>query len=171
MPRTPAWLARIDEIRAQIEATDPEIFFAFDRATIAEIFGLSQRQAAKILAWSGGQKLGGASIVSRNQLLSFLDRQAAQDESGEERERLQKLVAKLAAIRKQGPQLVAEEPAPTASLLPKGVSLIGPGALEIRYASPGEVLGIALALARMAEGNPRAFLDALQFDPEAESIG
>ncbi len=168
MPRTPAWIKKIDEIKAGIEATTS---FAFDRARIHDLFGVTQRQAANILETVGAEKIGGAFIVPRARLIAYLDGRAGDDSGRKERERRRALALKLAEIRAAGPRLHAVHVAvpQQESSLPAGVTVTGPGRMEIIYDSPGAVLGVILALAEMSETNSAAFADSLEYKtPEGE---
>ncbi len=168
MPRTAAWIKKIDAIRASINA-DPA--FAFDRVSIAEKFGVSSRQAANILRAAGREKVGGAYIVSRAKLIAYLDGRETDDSGAREQERRRVLALKLAEIRAAGPRLHAVRSAVSMdeTSLPDGVTVTGPGRMEIVYDSPGAVLGVILALAELSETNATAFADSLEYKtPEGE---
>ncbi len=124
MPRTAAWIKKIDAIRASINA-DPA--FAFDRVSIADKFGVSPRQAANILKEVGREKIGGAYITPRARLIAYLDGREEDDSGSREQERRRVLALKLAEIRAAGPRLHAVRAAVSANdtSLPDGVTVTG----------------------------------------------
>jgi hypothetical protein len=164
MPRTSAWIKNAEEIIARVKATT---VFALDRVMIAELFSVSARQAANILSEAGGEKIGGAFIVPRDRLISYLDGRASDDPGQKERERRRSLSQTLADIRAAGPRLRAVRPSFSeyTSSLPDGVVVTKPGTLEITYDTPELVLGIMLAMAELSERSPAAFAESLEFHP------
>jgi hypothetical protein len=174
MARTPTWFARTEEIRDKVKAASSPLI---DRAAIEQLFSLKTRQAATLLTKIGGEsgeRVGGANTVRREALLAFLDGKREEPAARAEQQRNNSLAGKLRAIRAAGPTLRADlrpplTPSPQAdSLLPAAIHLAGPGRLEIRYRSPGDVLAAILRLAELSETNPAGFENSLQYQPPEE---
>jgi hypothetical protein len=173
MPRTRTWLARTDQIRGRVKATSSPLI---DRASVQELFSLKPRQAANLIKSIGGEVIGGANAVGREALLAYLDGKGADPAGRAEKRRMHDLARALKAIRASGPTLRAElgdeiPRSPNAtSLLPSGVDIVGPGRLEIRFGSSGDVLAAILRLAELSETRPAAFESSLEFrSPEDQS--
>ena len=170
MPRTPLWFNKIEEIKSKVEAATA---FAFDKIAIADLFNISVRQAANVLDLVGAEKIGGAYIVERRRLISYLNGRAEDGPTREEQDRRKALALKLAEIRAAGPPLRAVRPTTqSASPLPAGVTVVAPGELRVRYHSPDTLLGVILALAELSEMNSLTFADSLEYrEPEGEEEG
>lgn len=169
MPRRPAWINRLNEIKALAEASSA---FAFDRAALAELFNVSQRQARNLLDEMGAERIGGAYIVSRSILNAYLEGRAVENPGIRELERRESVAQKLIKIREKGPQARAVRAVvPHDSSLPKGVMVTGPGELKINFDSRdpvSSILGIMVAIGEQTELNSVAFADSLKYQPPGE---
>ena len=74
VPPNPSWYAHLPAIRAALEELDTP---ALDRAMVEELFGLSRRQAIRLMAQvrpAQPARHGVATVVARAELLGWLDR-------------------------------------------------------------------------------------------------
>jgi hypothetical protein len=165
VPPTPAWMARLPQIRAQLEELDSP---ALDRAMIEELFGLSRRSAIRLMGSLGKPEPGKAMLIKHHRLLAMLDDLLATRPVQGEIVRKRELRAKLAALEREAQPrttpITPPSPDPT-QVWPQGVTLDAPGALTIRFRSPVELLGVVLALAEDAAGNYESFAARLVQEP------
>ena len=134
---------------------------------IEELFGLSRRQAIRLMAPLGKPEPGKAMLVKRARLLDMLDTLLATRPVQGEIARKRELREKLAAFEREArPRTtpITLPPAADGQTWPQGVTLDAPGALTIRFRSAEELLGAVLALAEDAAGNYEAFRARLQED-------
>jgi hypothetical protein len=160
MPRAAHWLARLPEVRALAAALDSPLL---DRGMIEELFGVSRRQAVRLMNGITPPRPGRATLLPREQLLAWLDALAAarpvRGELARRRHLQAELRAGLAAGRREagGSRPIAAPPPPDDAGWPGGITLDAPGVLRIRFDSPEELLGRVLALAEDAAGDYTRF--------------
>ena len=179
MPRTPAWLARTQEIRAKVTDASSPLSPLIDRASVEVLFSLKPRQAANLMKKMDGEVVGGANTVRREALLAYLDGKSLDPAGRAEKERKHNLARTLKEIRAAGPTLRAElgnripRSPDDDSPLPSGVKVMDPDGLEnrleIRYRSPGDILGAILGLAELSETDPAGFERGLEYRPPEDS--
>ena len=168
VPPTPAWMARLPQIRFAVAELDSP---SLDRAMIEELFGLSRRSAIRLMASLGNPEPGKAMLVKRTRLLAMLDDLLATRPVQGEISRKRELREKLAALEREAqprttPITPPSLPTDPAEAWPAGITLDAPGALTIRFTSPEELLGAVLALAEDAAGNYESFAARLVQQPE-----
>ena len=98
MPDLPVWYRKINDIRADVESSDVQLY---TRRSIETLFGIKKSAAAELMHRIGGSgQVAHVSTVSRRHLLLFLYK--VQDNPGYQNEvaRRENLVRKLEAERK-----------------------------------------------------------------------
>jgi hypothetical protein len=118
-----------------------------DRAAFERLFGVSRRQAIRLMQQVGGGYVSGkTALVERDSVVAYL---SAMDEPVRRALTRQKRIV-AALDRKQQPQIAAApQPAPAGSL-PQGVVRTAPGTVQIHYESATDLLSRIVDLASSA---------------------
>jgi hypothetical protein len=142
---------------------------------IEDLFALKKRQAANLMQKMEGCVVGGAHVVSRETLLGFLD--ARCDCPHGPLHPAERKVALALALKKDRSAplplratLGNDLPRDANSLLPAGIDLVDAGRLEIRFGSPGEILGAIVRLAQLADSDPAGFSRSLEYRPPESAV-
>jgi hypothetical protein len=148
MPRHCEWIQRLDSIQSALHASGDLI----DRAAVQSIFQISHRHACRLMQQFGAVPVGGALVISREDLTAKLERAGKEPAAVFERERRERLEDKLAVARREfrARQVViaaAPEPPPSLRGLPDAIRL-QPGELHVHFATPTELLQYLLMLAQ-----------------------
>lgn len=159
MPEVPAWVVAIPEIRDAVKASSQEWYC---RKEIEELLTLKPRRAQEILSVAGAVKDGNAYLLSKDNLVQYLEF-VGKDVLAEEERRKHRLALKLTDMRtqflRQPKVLVEVKNEDVAKLqrhglaaLPTGITL-APGRICIEGFSTGEealrmLMGLALAIGR-----------------------
>lgn len=142
MPDAPNWFIRLPEIIATVTDSPAPVL---DRASIEALFGVSRRQAIRIMHLFGGYQAGRTFLIGRDELLVGLTRLTSGDRGQQVARRKRRIWeevtehrsrVKSAAVEIPG---VARFPALTLASLPDGVRL-GRGQLQIQFQSPEDLL-------------------------------
>jgi hypothetical protein len=158
MPATPQWHKRIAAIRdALATATPPSL----DRPAIEKLFRLRQRRAQTLMKQCGGTLIGRSAVVSREELLLFLDAVEASLPPAT-KERRKGILVELAKARES--EVSIPQPLPFSTLLPEGVTLPSAGKLLIEFDAAADLLSKVFALTQAAQKNIAAFESAIEVD-------
>ena len=166
MPPTPAWLARLPQIRAALARLDTPVL---GRAEVEKLFGLRRRQALRLLTPLVRLQAGRTGLVERAALLAWLDSLQGKKPVVLEAARRQKLdrslelqLATLAREAEAHRRPVAlPQTGEDGGSWPPGVNLV-PGELRIRYSGAEDLLGRILALTELAAADPDRFAAQLE---------
>ena len=166
-PRTSArrasWEGNLPEVRKKVQADDRPFF---NRQAIAELFGVKDRQASTLLRRIWDRKVDRAYLVSREALITHLDRLLSPDSpSVEVVERLEDLRKDNQRIIRKGQEIEVPipPPAPLTAVLPQRAYTQAlptdgqAGEIRIQYGSAEDLLSTLLQLAKIAAQNPRGF--------------
>ena len=151
MPQVPCWYDRIPDILSLLRA--PSAPPLLDRAAVERLFGVSRRQAIRILNAGSGYQVGKTFIVERQTLIKFLNAIERSGAGREFRARKQRVAAALNEVANVAEaQRVEIRPRPEALTetrcdLPVAVELIGPGKLQISYDNAEDLLARIVELA------------------------
>jgi hypothetical protein len=161
MPSRPRWYADIDRIRDVVRAL-PSPFL--DRPTIERLFSVRSRQANYLMRSLGGYRVGQAAVVSRDDLLDWLDTASGAERVTAQVRRKSRVLEALDALRSEArPQRIAAPPALRPdSPLPEGVCISASGELTIRFNSAEDLLGRIMGLAQSAAADFVSFTAALE---------
>ena len=161
MPKAPIWYRRLPEILDQLGA--PGAPPLMDRAAVEQLFGVSRRQAIRILNVAKGYQVGKTFIVETSELAKFLNGIEQSGAGREVRVRKQRIAAALnevanyaeaqrVEIRPRSEALIHKTSHP-----PSAFELIGPGKLQISYDDPEDLLARIVELASAAASDFPAF--------------
>jgi len=150
MPAKAEWLARLPEIRAELERFDAPVV---DRSVIEDLFGLKRRRAIVLMHQLGGYQAGRTFLVDRLRLLGRLAAFEGEGDYHVEKRRRERLQGFLRASREH--LLATRITIPvrdanarcTLSGLGPGVRLT-PGMLCVEFAQPLELLEKLYTLAQ-----------------------
>lgn len=165
MPHKPRWLADLTKIRTAV-ASLPAPFL--DRPTVERLFGLRRRQANYLMARLAGYRVGPATVVSREALLTKLDELGGERATGAQALRKARVVEALDELRSQARprRISAPPPRRLGSALPEGARISAPGELTLLFSTPEDLLGRLMGLAQSAAGDFAAFAAALEQEVE-----
>lgn len=161
MPKAPVWYSRLPEILSRLGASGAPPLL--DRAAVEQLFGVSRRQAIRILNAAKGYQVGKTFIVETQALAKFLDGIEQSGAGREVRARKQRIAATLNEVANYAEAQRVEirprsealtHPAPHA---PSAFELIGPGKLQISYNDPEDLLARIVELASAAASDFPAF--------------
>lgn len=146
MPRRTEWTHRLEAAVEELRALPCPVV---DRATVERLFGVSPRQALRILDRVGAYRAGKGLQVGRDDLVARLEAIGRDENVVFETRRRERIAGLLEEVRRElaarrvkirGAQEVVDG-------LPEGVSL-RPGHLEICYATTEDLLARLLELAQ-----------------------
>jgi hypothetical protein len=149
MPRTADWIHRVRDIQQQLSELPDELL---DRSCMETLFGVSSRQASRILSRMGARNVGGALVISRKDLMEQLADIARNKNVVREQFRRARLSRTLAAWERELPaRNVVLSPLPARSDGRFGTDVeIREGCLQVPFGSPVELLQKLLRLAQAA---------------------
>lgn len=154
MPQVPCWYGRIPEILSLLRTSSAPPLL--DRPAVEQLFGVSRRQAIRILHLANGYQVGKTFIVEREALAQFLSKIQRTGAVREFRARKQRVVTALNEVANYvEAQRVEIRPRPKTlnqrpSDLPAAVELVSPGKLQISYVDPEDLLARIAELAAAA---------------------
>jgi hypothetical protein len=161
MPAQPLWYLRIPEILAGLRTPSAPPFL--DRPAIEKLFGVSRRQAIRLLGAADGYQVGKTFLVSRDSLMDYLEQIEKSGAAGQVRARKQRVASALAEVANHSaaqrvqihidPGVLRRRPAG----LPAGIELVAPGKLQISYSKAEELLARIVELASAATNDFPAF--------------
>lgn len=111
----------------------------------------------------GGTLIGRSAVVSREELLLFLDAVEASIPPAT-KERRKGILVELAKARESGSEVSIPQPLPFSTLLPEGVTLPSAGKLLIEFDAAADLLSKVFALTQAAQRNIAAFQSAIEVD-------
>ena len=161
MPKSPIWYSRLPEILSRLGAHGAPPLL--DRAAVEQLFGVSRRQAIRILNTAKGYQVGKTFIVETQALAMFLDGIEQSGAGRDVRARKQRIAATLNEVANYAEaQRVEIRPRSEAlshktSHPPSAFELIGPGKLQISYDNPEDLLARIVELASAAANDFPAF--------------
>ncbi len=147
MPRCADWIHRLNEISQKLQEDSVELM---DRSKIEKVFCVSSRQAARILGRVGADRVGGALVIRRRDLLQRLEAMSRDNKVRFERDRRERLGYRLEQARGElrGRRVVIP-PLPSGEASLQGVRLEA-GCLEIHFQDPIDLIQKLMALAKSA---------------------
>lgn len=157
MPRKSDWIERLDSITEELEGTYPKDFL--DRSDAQRLFGVSSRQATRILRRLGAETVGGALIMSRAGVLASLQALTRGEQAQYELRRRQRLAQQIEQARREARGRRVVIPVPEhqePDRLPPGTEL-GAGKLEVLFEDPVELLQKLMQLAQLAAADWERF--------------
>jgi hypothetical protein len=164
MPAKAAWLLKIPEIVAMLEAFDVPVV---DRAIIERLFGLRRRQAIELLHRFGGFESGRTFLVDRHVLIENLRRLAAGEEFDRESRRKERLDGAIDRLRRYQTAARVSIPVPPDVFnrklkdLSAGLAL-EPGHLHVTFSGAEDLLAKLFELAQAASNDYDRFCAAAE---------
>jgi hypothetical protein len=164
MPAKAAWLLKIPEIMAMLEAFDVPVV---DRATIERLFGLRRRQSIELLHRLGGYQAGRTFLVDRHLLIENLRRLAAGEEFDRESRRKERLDGAIDKLRRHQTAARIRIPVPPDVFSRKMAGLstgvaIEPGHLHIAFSGAEDLLAKLFEFAQAASNDYDRFCAAAE---------
>lgn len=163
MPDQPSWTHRVPQILTELAQPGPAFL---DRTAIERVFGLSPRQANRIMRdCPGGYVIGRSLVVPRAAVSAFVQTRIDPGATLTETRRRERLYETLADARNEAKRRRIIIPVKqdtfsrTFDDLPPGITF-QPGLLQISFASPVELLEKLFELAQ-ALGNDLGRIDDL----------
>jgi hypothetical protein len=146
MPFAPLWLSRIPDAVAQLDALDRD---TLTRRDLEQLFGVSRALAAQLMHRFGASRVGSQLVLDRERLIRTLKRVRRGPQAQAAATRRTAVVselrrARLEAVHVSVPATVLQT---HVAGLPAGVAL-GPGLIEVRFASVPEALQQLFTLAQ-----------------------
>jgi hypothetical protein len=146
MPFAPLWLPRIPDAVAQLEALDRDVI---TRKDLEQLFGVSRALAAQLMRRFGADRVGSQLVLDRPGLIRTLKTIRRGRQSTAEAARRTAVVttlrrAHLEAVHVSVPAALMQT---HVAGLPSGVA-VGPGRIEVRFASVPEALQQLFTLAQ-----------------------
>jgi len=128
------WIDRVPEMVASlITSTTPPVL---DRQSVEKLFGVSKRQALRLMADVGGYEAGNACLVRRRDLVRYLESPKVRDAQKGKRERIGAMVEakwKEQSVNLQPKPVIYAKPQTTPKTLPSGIEIeTRRGANEVR---------------------------------------
>jgi hypothetical protein len=162
MPARPPWHARAAQIRRDLEKLPVPIL---DRAVVERVFGVERRTAQRLLRTLDGHVSSQVAVVTREAVMAMLDQLLAGRPAPAEAARKERLADVLTSLEQEAiprttPIAAVSAPQPSEGW-PEGVTISAPGALQIRFANPEELLGRILALTEQAAADYAGFAQRL----------
>lgn len=152
MPARPRWFGKLNHAIEVLAALPRPIV---SRALIEELLGVGRRRAQQILSPCVADWIGGSGVADRDVVIAHLRRLAQGEDAYYETRRQRKVAAVVEELRRDRiarPRLLVTAPLEREfGALPSGV-FVGPGKIEIEFASAQEALEKLAALA-MAIGS------------------
>jgi hypothetical protein len=141
MPRKVEWFCKLERIEKSLGRLAPDGLL--DRAAIEEIFGVSRRQATRILVRVGSVSVGGARVISCENLVCRLKLLRENDAVVFERTRRERLHQQLEVARQELQSKRIPIPLTLSAVhleaLPAAIHL-GRGELSVQFLTPMELL-------------------------------
>ena len=163
MPRPVSWLPRLHVIQRSVENT---VRSHYTRAELQQLFELQPRAAGKIIGLLPTTPVAGAYLVSRADLLDFLDRVRLADDVPALLRRMREEAMR--PSRKKIRVLLRKSAAPyTLDVLPAGVSL-SRGEARIAFGTVEELLQSMLTVALLVDDEQAEFIR--RFEPVDEAV-
>lgn len=156
MPRKAEWTNKLDEAIAQLRQLQVS---TVDRAGVERLFGVSPRQALRILHGFSPDMVGKNLAVDRVALIAHLEALQAGEPVQREQRRLRRVSDEIDQLRRGAQARKVPIPESQPSLQGQGTRL-EPGRLEIRFTSGEDLLGKLLELARAVAEDPEQFRTA-----------
>lgn len=153
VPRKAEWFQKLGSVFEQLRQAPLELV---DRSTVEQLFQVKPRQAIRILRRLGARPVGGALLLSRDGMLSALEKLAKGEEVQFEQRRRRQLGLWLEQARHEARSRQVRIPEVTA--IPEGIHF-EPGKLEIRFNDPVELLQKMMHLAQIAAEDWNSFLE------------
>ncbi|HLY17745.1 MAG TPA: hypothetical protein VKR61_11010 [Bryobacteraceae bacterium] len=172
MPAKAQWLLHVPEILAELSALDVPVV---DRATCERLFGLRRRRAIDLIRGFGGYQAGRTFLIDRPKLLAQLEQIRESPGFRMEWRRKERLAERLEAMRRLQAGARLEIPVKPQMLshrlpdLPAGV-VLSPGALQVQFESPEELLSKLFALAQAIANDYEAFEKRLHDKPHGGTL-
>ena len=162
MPAHPSWHARAVQIRRDLDRLAVPVL---DRAAVEQLFGIERRTAQRLLRTLDGHVSSQVAVVTRGSVIELLDRLLAGKPVPAEAARKERLADALASLAQEAiprTTAIAQVSAPRLGEgWPEGVAVSAPGALQIDFSTPEELLGRILALTEQAAGDYAGFVQRL----------
>jgi hypothetical protein len=161
MPQLPSWYRRLPEILGQLRDSGAPPFL--DRSAVEALFGISRRQAIRLLAAAQGYQVGKTFLVERQALVDFLEAREKSGAPPAARARKQRVAAALSEVANyvaaQRTQIPTRPDVFRRQLtdLPAAIELIAPGKLQISYHGAEDLLAQIVELAAAATHDFPAF--------------
>ena len=169
MPAKPAWLLRVPEIIEEVRGLQAPVV---DRATLERMFSVRRRRAIDLMQRIGGYHCGRTYLISREDILDWLERVQAEPGFQSEETRKRKLTGQLnelhrhrAAARVTIPVL-RDAGLTRLPSLPEGIT-ITTGTLCVLFATTEELLARLYAFSQLVADDFEAFCDMLERDAAA----
>jgi len=146
MPRRREWTSRLDVAVEELRSLPCPVV---DRAAVEKLFGVSPRQALRILARMGAYRAGKGLQLGRDELVRRLEEMGRDETVVFESRRRERIAGLLEQVRRE----LAAKRVPIRGArdgvkgLPEGVS-VRPGRLAIEYGTAEELLARLLELAQ-----------------------
>ncbi len=162
MPDKPLWLQRIPSILADLDGFPAPVL---DRFTIEQLFGVSRRQAVRLMHLFGGYQAGRTFLVHRSEIqhrLRTIDSSAKADQDRNQKRRIwRELTEHRSRVKAVAVPIPGVEHAPNLGLagLPDGVWLQR-HRLEISFSHPEELLQKLYLLSQALVEDYDRFADA-----------
>jgi hypothetical protein len=156
MPAQSAWISRLSQIRADLEALPCS---HLDRQAVEKLFGVSERRARQLMSGLPGMRVGNAIAVDKQALRGFLLQWSQGEAVGREQRRRIRLASYLEEARRSHAARqvnLAVQPSPRPTLLPEGVEL-GPGELRVRFKGAEDLAARLYALGQAMAGDWERF--------------
>ena len=164
MPAKPAWLLRDPEIIEEVRCLQAPVV---DRAMLERMFSVRRRRAIDLMQRVGGYQCGRTYLVTREDILDWLERLQAEPGFQSEQTRKRKLTGQLnelhrhrAAARITIPVL-RDAGLTRLPSLPEGIT-IKPGTLSVLFATTEELLARLYAFSQLVADDFDAFCDMLE---------
>jgi hypothetical protein len=154
MPKLPLWYLRVPGILGQLRSADAPPFL--DRPAVERLFGVSRRQAIRLLGATQGYQVGKTFLVERASMIGFLEGLEESGAAPEARARKRSVVNALnevanhAAAQRVQVRTAADVFRRRPADLPAAIELIAPGKLQISYQGAEDLLAHVVELATAA---------------------
>jgi hypothetical protein len=162
MPAQPSWYLRVPEILGRLSVPTAPPFL--DRPAIEQLFGVSRRQAIRLMGGSNGYQIGKTFLVDRHSLVAFLENVEKSGAAPQARARKQRVLTALheaanqtAARRIQIRTDLPSDSGRDGAELPAAIELVAPGKLQITYSGAEDLLARIVELAASATNDFPAF--------------
>lgn len=161
MPKLPLWYIRVPEILRRLRSPDAPSLL--DRPAVEKLFGVSRRQAIRLLGAARGYQVGKTFIVERQGLIDYLEALERSGAAPEARARKRRVALALTEVAnyaeaqkvqiRMDPGAFRRKPAE----FPAAIDLVGPGKLQISYTSAEDLLARIVEIATAATNDFSAF--------------
>ncbi len=163
MPDQPSWIDRITEIRAALAGLPQEIQFV-DRPSVERIFGLSARQANRLIRGCPETITIGRSVLAHRdglrKLVEMPERSGVAEREVRRREKLHRVLGLARQeARRRSIQIPVVEDVWSRQFtdLAEGAIRLKPGELSIEFSSPMDLLQKLFELSQAIANDPEGF--------------